>query len=183
LRSGLAVTPFALGSAGSAVLAGRVVDRFGRLLTVCGLAAVMVGLGGSALLLRLGPLGIAPWAAAPVLLLAGVGSGFVVSPNITMTLRDVPVRMAGAAGGALQTGQRLGAAVGTAALPGIFYLVLGRSHDYRAALAVALGAALVGMAASLVLATFDFRRDRRRPRPHGKCPQEVANNPVHSRQT
>ncbi|MFF4691769.1 MFS transporter [Streptomyces sp. NPDC001307] len=183
LRSGLAVTPFALGSAGSAVLAGRLVDRFGRLLTVCGLAAVMVGLGGSAVLLRLGPLGIAPWAAAPVLLLAGVGSGFVVSPNITMTLRDVPVRMAGAAGGALQTGQRLGAAVGTAALPGIFYLVLGRSHDYRAALAVALGAAIVGMAASLGLATFDFRRDRRRPRPHGKCPQEVANNPMHSRQT
>jgi EmrB/QacA subfamily drug resistance transporter len=183
LRSGLAVTPFALGSAGSSVVAGRLVDRFGRLLTVCGLTAVIVGLGGTALLLRLAPLGIAPWAAVPVLFLAGVGSGSVVSPNITMTLRDVPVRMAGAAGGALQTGQRLGAAVGTAALPGFFYLVLGRGGDYRTALATALGAALVGMAASLVLAAFDWRCDRRGPRPHRKCPDEVANDPTHSRQT
>ncbi|GGS54263.1 MFS transporter [Streptomyces cinerochromogenes] len=183
LRSGLAVTPFALGSASAAVVAGRLVERFGRLLTVCGLAGVIVGLGGTALLLRFAPLGIAPWVATPVLFLGGVGGGFVVSPNITMTLRDVPVRMAGAAGGALQTGQRLGAALGTAALPGLFYLVLGRSQDYRAALVTALGAALVGMAASLVLATADWRRDRRASRRRRKCTEEVANDPVHARQS
>lgn len=183
LRSGLAVTPFALGSAGAAVVAGRLVERFGRLLTVCGLAGVVVGLGGTALLLRFAPLGIAPWVAAPVLFLGGVGGGFVVSPNITMTLRDVPVRMAGAAGGALQTGQRLGAALGTAALPGLFYLVLGRSQDYRGALVTALGAALVGMAASLALATADWQRDRRASHRRRKCPEEVANDPVHARQT
>jgi uncharacterized membrane protein YccC len=90
--------------------------------------------------------------------------------------------MAGAAGGALQTGQRLGAAVGTAALPGIFYLVLGRGADYRAALATALGAALAGMAAALALAAFDRKRDRRRPHPHGS-PDGVANDPMHSQQT
>ncbi|MBL1104297.1 MFS transporter [Streptomyces sp. 5-8] len=183
LRSGLAVTPFALGSAGAAVLSGRLVERYGRLLTVCGLAGVILGLGGTALLLRFAPLHIAAWVAAPVLFLGGIGSGFVVAPNITMTLRDVPVRMAGAAGGALQTGQRLGAALGTAALPGLFYLVLGRSHDYRGALVTALGAGLLGMVASLALATFDWQRDRRRAKPHRKCPDEVANDPVHARQT
>ncbi|MEU6669153.1 MFS transporter [Streptomyces sp. NPDC046727] len=183
LRSGLAVTPFALGSASAAVVAGRLVDRYGRVLTVCGLTGVIVGLGGAALLLRFAPLHTAPWVAAPVLFLGGVGSGFVVSPNITMTLRDVPVRMAGAAGGALQTGQRLGAALGTAALPGLFYLVLDRSHDFRGALVTALCAALVGMATSLALAIFDWRRDRRSSRPHRKCPEEVANDPVHARQT
>ncbi|MFC9502618.1 MFS transporter [Streptomyces sp. NPDC057002] len=183
LRSGLAVTPFALGSACAAAIAGRLVDRLGRMLTVGGLAAVMAGLGGTALLLRLAPLGIAPWAAAPLLFLGGAGSGCVISPNITMTLRDVPVHMAGAAGGALQTGQRLGAAVGTAALPGLFYLVLGGSDDYRGALGVALGAGLVGMAASLALATFDWRRDRRTRQAHGTCPEDVANSPVHARQT
>ncbi|WP_030345879.1 MFS transporter [Streptomyces sp. NRRL S-1022] len=183
LRSGLAVTPFAVGSASAAVVSGRLVERFGRLLTVCGLAGVLAGLGGAALLLRFAPLHMAPWLAAPVLFLGGIGSGFVVSPNITMTLRDVPVRMAGAAGGALQTGQRLGAALGTAALPGLFYLVLGRSHDYRGALVTALGAALVGMAASLALATADWRRDRRTNRSRRKCPEEVANDPVHARQT
>ncbi|MET8562666.1 MFS transporter [Streptomyces flaveolus] len=183
LRSGLAVTPFALGSASAAVVSGRLVDRFGRLLTVCGLTGVIVGLGGTALLLRFAPLHIAPWVAAPVLFLGGIGGGFVVSPNITMTLRDVPVRMAGAAGGALQTGQRLGATLGTAALPGLFYLVLGRSHDYRGALVTALCAALVGMVASLALATFDWQRDRRLSRPHRKCPDEVAHDPVHARHT
>jgi hypothetical protein len=111
-----------------------------------------------------------------------VGSGCVISPNITMTLRDVPVHMAGAAGGALQTGQRLGAAVGTAALPGLFYLVLSGSDDYRGALVTALGAALVGMAAALVLATFDWRRDRRTRQAHGTCPDDVANHPVHARE-
>ncbi len=183
LRSGLAVTPFALGSAGAAVVAGRLVDRFGRVLTVCGLAGVIVGLGVTAVLLRYAPLDIAPWIAAPALFLGGVGGGFVVSPNITMTLRDVPVRMAGAAGGALQTGQRLGAAVGTAALPGLYYLVLGSGDDFQGALVVALGAALVTMLTSLALAGFDWRRDRRTRAPHRTCPQEVANSPVHSRQS
>ncbi|MDQ1033697.1 EmrB/QacA subfamily drug resistance transporter [Streptomyces sp. V3I8] len=182
LRSGLAVTPFALGSALAAVVAGRLVDRFGRLLTVCGLTAVIVGIGGTALLLRFVPLDIAPWVAAPVLFVGGVGGGFVVSPNITMTLRDVPVRMAGAAGGALQTGQRLGATVGTAALPGLFYLTLGGGDDYRGAVVTALATALIGMAASLALATFDWQRDRRAQKRHDKCPEEVAHSPVHARQ-
>lgn len=98
-----------------------------------------------------------------------------------MTLRDVPVRMAGAAGGALQTGQRLGAAVGTAALPGLFYVVLGHGHDYRGALVTALSAALVGMAASLALATHDWLHDRRARSSRGTCPDEVAHSPVHAR--
>ena len=45
--------------------------------------------------------------AAPALLLAGLGGGAVVAPNLTLTLADVPPRMGGAAGGALQTGQRI----------------------------------------------------------------------------
>lgn len=182
LESGLAVTPFALGSAAAAVVAGRLVDRFGRLLTVCGLSAVVVGMGGASLLLWLVADDVAPWVAAPALFVAGIGGGFVVSPNITMTLRDVPVRMAGAAGGALQTGQRLGAAVGTAVLPGIYYLVLGGTDHYRTALVTALGVALVGMAASLALATADWLRDHGGDASHRRCPDEVANSPVHSRQ-
>jgi MFS family permease len=125
LESGLTVTPFAAGSAAAAVVASRLVERMGRLLTVLGLAGVTIGLGTTALLLWLVPPDIAIWALVPALLVGGIGSGFVISPNVTMTLREVPVRMAGVAGGALQTGQRLGAAVGTATLPGLYYLTLG----------------------------------------------------------
>jgi hypothetical protein len=74
--------------------------------------------------------------------------------------------------------------VGTATLPGLFYLVLGsRSDDYRGALFLAMAAGLVGMAASLALAAYDWRRDRRTRKPHRRCPDDVAHSPVHARQT
>jgi Na+/melibiose symporter-like transporter len=159
LQSGLAVTPFALGSATSAVFGGRLIERFGRRLTVIGLTGVLLGIGAAALLLRTVPTPWVAWTVAPALLLGGLGGGLVISPNITMTLREVPVEMAGSAGGALQTGQRFGAAIGTATLPGLFYLVLGSTgNDFRAAVAAALGAAVVGVAAALVIAVIDWRR-------------------------
>ena len=159
LQSGLAVTPFALGSATSAVFGGRLIERFGRRLTVIGLTGVLLGIGAAALLLRTVPTPWVAWVVAPALLLGGLGGGLVISPNITMTLREVPVEMAGSAGGALQTGQRFGAAIGTATLPGLFYLVLGATgNDFRAAVAAALGAAVVGVAAALVIAVIDWRR-------------------------
>ncbi|MEU6406571.1 MFS transporter [Streptomyces sp. NPDC046985] len=177
LSSGLAVTPFAIGSALAAVVSGRLVERLGRLMTVCGLVAVIVGMGAAALILRSAPLDAMTWLAAPALFLAGMGSGCVITPNITMTLRDVPVRMAGAAGGALQTGQRLGGAVGTAALPGLFYMVLGASgRDYREAVALTVGSALVAMLASLAVAVVDWRRDRDTLAP--RQPHQAADRPA-----
>ncbi|GAA0926275.1 MFS transporter [Streptomyces thermoalcalitolerans] len=163
LESGLAVTPFAIGSAGAAVIAGRLVERFGRLLTVWGLVTVLMGLTATALILRTAPPDTVAWLAAPALFVGGLGSGCVISPNVTMTLRDVPVRMAGAAGGALQTGQRLGGAVGTAALPGLFYLVLAADgRNYRTAVFLSVAFALVAVLAALAVAFLDWHRDRHR---------------------
>ncbi|HEY8524532.1 MAG TPA: MFS transporter [Acidimicrobiales bacterium] len=149
LRSGLAVTPFALGVAASAVVAGRMVARVGRRLTVAGLAAVVGGLAVAALVLRHVEGDGAAWAAAGPLLVGGLGGGMVTSPNITLTLEAVPVRMAGVAGGALQTGQRVGSALGTAGLSGLFSTVLDRTGgDY----AVAISDTLVGAAGVMVVA-------------------------------
>jgi MFS family permease len=108
LRSGLAVTPFALGVAASAVVAGRLVTRVGRWLTVSGLTITVVGLAATALVLREVEGDWAAWAVVAPLLLAGLGGGLVTSPNVTLTLEAGPVRMAGAAGGALQTATRIG---------------------------------------------------------------------------
>jgi EmrB/QacA subfamily drug resistance transporter len=161
LRSGLAVTPFALGSALSAVAGGRLVERYGRLLTVLGLGGVTAGLGATALLLLLAPPSAAGPAIAVPMFLAGIGGGLVIPPNLTLTLRCVPVRMAGSAGGALQTGQRIGAAVGTAALAGFFYAVLAATAgDYRVAVAVTLAGALVPMLVALGLAVREWWRAR-----------------------
>ncbi|MER7195000.1 MFS transporter [Streptomyces flaveolus] len=178
LMSGLAVTPFAVGSATAAAVAGRLVERLGRLLTVWGLVAAMAGLGTTALVLWLAPSDRAAWFAAPALLVGGLGSGCVISPNITMTLRDVPVRMAGAAGGALQTSQRLGGAVGTAALPGLFYLTLNATHDdYHEAMALSVGSGVAAMLCALTVAVLDWRRDS-----HGKagCPPERSHSHTHA---
>jgi EmrB/QacA subfamily drug resistance transporter len=161
LRSGLAVTPFALGVAASAVIAGRLVARLGRWLTVSGLATTTVGLVAAALVLRHVGGDAAGWAAAAPLLVGGLGGGMVTSPNITLTLESVPVQMAGAAGGALQTAQRVGSAIGTAVLATIFYQVLTRTgHDYSAAVSDTLLCASGIMLLALLLAVVELVRRR-----------------------
>jgi EmrB/QacA subfamily drug resistance transporter len=159
LRSGLAVTSFALGSSVSSALAGRVVVRWGRWLTVTGLCAVVVGLLLCAAFLRTAPGTSAGWWAAAPLLLAGIGTGVVISPNLTLTLTRVPVRMAGAAGAALQTGQRVGSAVGTALVAGIYYGVTATSGPGEAIFA-ALLCATGFVVLALVIAVWDLWRRR-----------------------
>ncbi|HEV2927795.1 MAG TPA: MFS transporter [Propionibacteriaceae bacterium] len=163
LRSGLAVTPFALGVAASAALAGRLVPRLGRVLTVAGLAITAAGLATTALLLRQIGGDAAAFATAGPLLMAGLGGGMVTAPNITLALQHVPVRMAGAAGGALQTAQRIGSAIGTAVLATIFYQVLTRSaRDYATAVSDALLSACGLMLLALLIAIADLVRHRPR---------------------
>jgi EmrB/QacA subfamily drug resistance transporter len=164
LRSGLAVTSFAVGAAVSAFAGGAVVARWGRRLTVWGLCCVVVGLLVTAFVLRDHTGSAAGLLAAGPLLLAGVGSGLVISPNLTLTLGDVPVRMAGAAGGALQTGQRVGSSVGTALLAGVYYTVLGLpGATAGSAIFVALLCAVVFVLIALVIAVVELVRigDRR----------------------
>ncbi len=162
LATGLMLTPFAVGSALTATPAGRWVSVIGRKVTVIAIAVVMAGLATVALVVPghaadgMWPLLVVP------LLVAGLGGGGVVSPNFTLTLADVPPRMGGAAGGALQTGQRIGSALGAALLMSAYQLTLSKTDDTAPALMVALGTALVVMAAALVLALFDLRLDGRR---------------------
>jgi EmrB/QacA subfamily drug resistance transporter len=163
LRSGLSVTPFALGVAISAVIAGRLVPRFGRWLTVCGLTATIAGLLVTALVLRHTTGDAATWGVLGPLLIAGLGGGMVTSPNMTLTLQNVPVRMAGAAGGAVQTAQRIGGAIGTAVLVTIFYHVLASTgHDYSTAVSDTVLSAAGLMLLALLMATTELAR--RRPR-------------------
>jgi EmrB/QacA subfamily drug resistance transporter len=163
LRSGLAVTPFAGGVAVSAVIAGRLVSRVGRWLTVCGLVTIAAGLTVTALVLRHPGGNATVWATTAPLLLAGLGGGLVTSPNITLTLQHVPVRMAGAAGGALQTAQRIGAAIGTAVLAMIFYRTLtATGRDYSAAVSDTLLCACALMVLALLMAIAELIRRRSR---------------------
>jgi hypothetical protein len=118
----------------------------------------------------------AAWAIVGPLLVAGLGGGMVTSPNMTLTVQHVPVRMAGAAGGALQTAQRIGAAIGTATLATIFYHVLVRSgHDYSVAISDAVFSASGFMLVALLLALIDATRRlrQREPAPHTQPEQQA----------
>lgn len=163
LESGLAVTPFAVGAAVSAAVAGRLVARWGRRLTVTGLSLVALGLGVVALLAWLAPGQDLGLVVALPLLVAGIGGGMVISPNTTLTLECVPTRMAGVAGGALQTGQRIGTAIGTAVLASVFRAVLPASgNDFPAALAVSLLCAVGFVLFALGLGIAELRARRAR---------------------
>lgn len=150
----------AVGSAASAVFAGRLVSRCGRRLTVGGLALVAVSLAVVALLIFVAGGRHVGLAIAAPLLIGGIGGGAVVSPNTTLTLSGVPTRMAGAAGGALQTGQRVGTAIGTAVLASVLRLAVGDHAPYHTATSLALTCAIVFMLVALVMALFDLRTER-----------------------
>jgi len=159
LEAGLAITPFALGSAAAAALGGRLVPRFGRSLVALGLLLVTVGLVGTAVAIHLAGNVSVGWATLVPLLVAGVGGGFVITPNVTLTLDEVPVHRAGSAGGVLQTGQRLGSAVGIALVGSLFFHRLSTSRgDWGSAVDVGLYLCAGFVAVALVLALLDIRR-------------------------
>ena len=144
LAAGLAVTPFAVGSGVAAAIGGRFVTRAGRPLVVGGLLLVVVGLVGTALVVTEVPGHGVGWATAGPLLLSGLGSGLVITPNQTLTLSEVPVARAGSAGGVVQTAQRIGAAIGVAAVGSVFFARLAAqpqdwSTAFRAGLLVTIG--------------------------------------------
>jgi EmrB/QacA subfamily drug resistance transporter len=179
LQSGLAVTPFALGSAVSAALAGRLVIRYGRWVTVVGLCGVAVGLAATAVVLYALPAVWVGRAAAFPLLVAGIGGGAVISPNVTLTLECVPPSMGGVAAGALQTGQRIGSAIGTATLAAVFYSVLAHSGRYQNAIAAALLLGTGFVCLALLVAVVELRVLWRRQRPAGLDEASVAQADVH----
>ncbi|MEV4201314.1 MFS transporter [Micromonospora globbae] len=164
LIAGLAITPFALGSAAASALGGRIVNRLGRPLVAGGLLAVVLGLAGTALALRLFPNAPVPWVTAAPLLLAGLGSGLVIAPNQTLTLSEVPVPQAGSGAGMLQTGQRIGAAAGIAAVGSVFFAALASSRgDWTSAFEHALVVATIIIALALVAAVVDIILGRHDP--------------------
>jgi EmrB/QacA subfamily drug resistance transporter len=155
-KSGLAVTPFAIGSALVSAPASRQALRRGPKLEAFGLVAVLVGMAGVWVAVGAHPgHDVALWMALP-LLIAGAGSGLVISPNLTLTLSRVPVARAGSAGGVLQTGQRIGTAAGIAVTGMVFYDELAASYgDFASAFRSGIVSIAAFVTAALVLVLAD----------------------------
>jgi predicted MFS family arabinose efflux permease len=168
LEAGLAQLPFAVGSASSALLGGRLVERFGRALVVTGLLMITVALVVVDLLVPHldGDVGLK---LAPVLLLAGLGGGFVITPNVTLSLDEVEPSRAGAGGGLLQTAQRVGSAIGVAIVLALFFERVRSSRgDFADALSYSLHVTMGFVVAALVLGVLDLVRRARDERPKAK---------------
>lgn len=168
LESGLGVTAYALGSAIAAPLAGRVVTRIGRPLVVA--STVSFGLGALALaaLVTHAPATGVAVALAPALFVMGAASGAIITPNQTLTLMEVDPVTGSTAGGVLQTGQRIGIAVGQAVIGAVFFAhlraggtVAGRYED---AVRAAIGAGLGFVTLATAVGITDLVRTRRRLR-------------------
>jgi MFS family permease len=155
-KAGLAAVPFALGGAITSSLGSRRVLRRGRKLIAGGLIAVIVGFVGVWLAVRAEPgSDVALYTALP-LLIAGLGGGFVISPNQTLSLSQVPVERAGSAGGVLQTAQRIGSAAGIAITGSVFYSQLDATHgDFATAFRHGVVVIVCFIAAALCLAIAD----------------------------
>ena len=164
LVSGAVGFPAALAGSVAAAVAGRRVIRVGRVMVLGGMAAGMAGLLASVGIIHMhARAGWSPWWLTLTLLLLGVGQGLVVSPNQTLSLVDVPLEYAGAAGGILQTGERIGTSIGIAAITGLTFRV-SHSSGWDVAAQVGLLAVVAAIAVSAALAAVDPRLAVRRRR-------------------
>ncbi len=158
LVAGLITLPGALAGAATSVVGGRLVTRLGRPLVAAGAvtaAAGLVGVGVLAAPIAAGELPL--WTLAVAFGVTGAAQGMVIGPNQSITLADVPLDYAGAAGGVLQTGQRVGGAVGLAVGTGVLFAVLPGSGWPTAVLVAFLVMATFTLLAAL-LAVADSRR-------------------------
>jgi MFS family permease len=159
LAAGLALTPFAAGSMLSSAVAGTAVHRFGRGLVVAGLATVLAGVLGTVLAAFHASGSQLEWAMAGPLLAAGLGSGLVISPNITLTLTDVPLERAASAAGVVQTIQRIGGALGVAAAGTVMFgRLAARPGDWTGAFAASMLAIAAAVAAALLVGVLEILR-------------------------
>jgi EmrB/QacA subfamily drug resistance transporter len=112
LNAGLAMAPMPVMSMLTAPWAGRLADRIGgKYILMAGLALFSVGMGFVA------------WVATPSsqwfnflpgLVVAGLGMGCTFAPLVTVAMRNIEPRVAGAASGVLNTTRQVGGAVGLA---------------------------------------------------------------------
>lgn len=186
LHAGMVSIGFATAGAIASWVGGSLVNRLGRPLVIGGLLVMLAGVGGLALVSHLVPTTAAPFAMAGVMLLAGFGSGVVISPNQTLTLAEVPPADGGVAGSMGQLGQRTGTAIGTAIALALFYSTvyadradgLADLTAYRDAYGYGLLVVGVALSAALAIGIADVGRRRRQERPAPGRRARAVDEPV-----
>jgi len=114
LKAGLTMAPASVVSMFVAPVAGRMTDKIGgKYILMSGLILFGAGMGWMALIAH--PNSSWPSFLAP-LIVAGLGMGCIFAPLITVAMRNIDPRVAGAASGVLNTVRQVGLVIGTAAV-------------------------------------------------------------------
>ena len=156
--------PSSIAAAISSQIAGRYVLTLGRRMVIAGFGAAFLGLLGTTLLAGFVESGaVAFWWLAAPLMLMGLSQGMTISPNQTLTLNSVDPRFGGVAGGILQLGQRLGAAIGTAMIPGIIFSLTVGGTAWLEAFTIALVIIMALTLAAMGVSFADRAREKEAP--------------------
>lgn len=162
-EAGLMGLPSAICGAVSARWAGKRVLEYGRRIVTVGISIAMCGLALSVLVVHLHASGyISIWWLLLTLAPMGIGQGTVISPNQTLTLSNAPLEYAGSTGGILQTGQRIGSAVGLAVVTAIAFTVASIS-SWADAIVAAFATIIIALGLAFAISV----RDERTRRAHG----------------
>ncbi len=157
LEAGFFGVPAALLAAYTAHWAGSRVSRYGRKMVISGLFLTLIGLALSAIVVVLHEAGLlSVWWLMGSLCFVGIAQGIVISPNQTLTLAEVPLDYAGSSGAIMQTGQRIGTAIGFAVITAATFSTLAMT-SWSIAVMVGFGLISVVVMLALVVAFKDLR--------------------------
>jgi EmrB/QacA subfamily drug resistance transporter len=135
IQAGLTVTPITLTMIVVAPLAGRLTDRIGgRSIFLLGFVVDAAGMAAAA---AVESIHSTSWTFTAPLVAIGFGMACVIAPVTTEALREVPLALAGAASGLLNTSRQLGSAAGIAVLGAVLQHQLVSAMQGRAATAAA----------------------------------------------
>ncbi|MCH8563755.1 MFS transporter [Nesterenkonia sp. AY15] len=139
---------------------GQAVDRKGpRMLvsgTISGVVAMLSLAGAAALMVT--PYG-SLWLIGAALAVVGLSQALIIPSAQTLSMREVPESMAGAAGGVAQTAQRVSTAIGIAVVTGVYFSVSAEQGHQSAIVTSSLVIAGL-MLTSVAAALFAARRAR-----------------------
>ncbi|BDI31034.1 MFS transporter [Capsulimonas corticalis] len=162
LASGAAIMPFAGGFMAASLYSATLAKRVGANILQIGFGMLSLGFAGAMLALRGADApGLAFYAA---LLCAGLGQGFVLPSVVRTVLASVDASQAGLASGVVTSTLQIGAAVGVAAIGGVFFTVLGHRTapaSYATAFQSTMAVLSVLQLVCLLLAAFAARKKNR----------------------
>ncbi|RLP11550.1 MFS transporter [Propionibacterium australiense] len=154
LATGMLGLPYAIITAVTSLLTGRMALTKGRTIVITGLSCMTIGVIGTAVTARgIEAAHISFWWLILPLSLIGFGSGCMTGCNQTLSMAEIPPAEGGVAGGIKSTAERIATAIGNAITTAIFYSLV--SRGWATALTSAYAAIALFIAASTALAVFD----------------------------